>query len=159
MASYYGSTGGDGEKKYSTKEFRRAFPASTAVSGDVMRHKFDLELAAAGAAYMSGPKYGADAMRHMSAAMRESDNVHYYGSKAANTRDHAAATKVLRSAYTGEKVILGAHEAAHIREGAAWLAAHKKDFTPAYVKSVSSLYQNVVDKDGHKVVDRRTLRS
>jgi hypothetical protein len=160
--SYYGSrpTFSSGEKTYSTGEFRRNFPSSTAYQGDRMRHVYDLELAAAAAAYSSGPRYGDDRMASMRATLNGSDNCHYYGGvgTAANDRDHAAATKVLRSAQTGEHVVLSSHEAAHIRAGANWLADHKGDFRRGFVNQASQMYANVYDSDGRKVVDRRKFK-
>ena len=129
--------------------------------GDVRRHKFDCELAAAAAAYSKGPRYGGDTMSSVRGVLRSSDNCYYYGGKAkggANDRDLVAATKVLKSAYTGSRTVLTPHEAAHVREGAAWLARHKSDLPPGFVKAASGLYAHVYDGSGRKVVDRRSLR-
>jgi hypothetical protein len=90
--------------------------------------------------------------------VRESDNVHYYGTKTANAKDSRAANKVLQSAFTGEKVYLSAHEAAHIRSGGEWLASHKHDLPSGFVNSAAKLYDNVYDPSGRKVVDKRWFK-
>jgi hypothetical protein len=82
----------------------------------------------------------------------------YHGGSRANDTDHKAAIAVQQSAATGTRVTLPSHQASHIRDGAEWFAAHKSDFSPAVVKQVSSLYANVYDQHGRKVVDRRSFR-
>jgi len=147
------------EKTYSAREFRGRFPADTAHSGDVKRHRFDCQLAATAAAYARGPSYSSDTVAAIRSAVSSRDNVHYYGSSSANLgADSSAARKVCQSAFSGERVVLSPHEAAHIRSGAEWLAAHKHELPPGFVRSASAMYANVYDQDGHKVVDRRTLR-
>jgi hypothetical protein len=65
----------------------------------------------------------------------------------------------LASVQTSERVVLSSYESSHVRAGAAWLADHKNDFSRGFINSASSLYENVYDQNGHKVVDRRTLRN
>ncbi|CAF3142117.1 unnamed protein product [Rotaria sp. Silwood2] len=147
------------EKTYYASDFRASLPSSTAYSGDVRRHKFDCELGAAAAAYSRGPTYSDSTINQYARNIASSDNVHYYGSATSNYgHDRSSVNQVLRSAYTNERVALNPHEASHIREGAAWLADHKHDFSQGFVNSAASLFKNVYDQDGHKVVDRRTLR-
>ena len=99
-----------------------------------------------------------DTRRQYASTMATYNNMHQYSSASANSRDRVAANKVLQSTYSGEKVILSAHEAAHIRAGAEWLNANRDAFSPGYVRSAASLYANVYDKNGHKVVDGRMFR-
>jgi hypothetical protein len=120
---------------------------------------YDLELAAAAASYMPGPAYSSGSVADMRALLSGSDNVHGYGTKASNARDGSAARKVLHSHFTGENVSLSAFEAAHIRSGAEFLAAHKSDFTPGFVKSAASMYAHVLDPHGRPVVDRRMFNT
>lgn len=79
-------------------------------------------------------------------------------SGSANDRDRIAANKVLQSAHSGDRVTLSSHEAAHIRQGAQWLNANRDSFSHGFLRSASSLYENVYDKNGHKVVDGRMWR-
>lgn len=90
--------------------------------------------------------------------MASPDMFYYYGSHSANTKDRLAAHKVMRSAHSGERVYLKPHEAAYIRSGAEWFAAHKSEFSVGYRKAVADMYKYAYDQDGHKVVDARKLR-
>ncbi len=146
------------EKTYSSSTFRGSFPSSTAYTGDVRRHKFDCELGAAAAAYNTGPSYSDTTLSSIRSVLSSPDNCHYYGSKTANTTDRYAATAVLQSKFTGTAVYLPAHEASHVREGAAFLKAHKEDLPHGFYKSAIGLYDNVYDSWGHKVVDKRSFR-
>ncbi|CAF0982590.1 unnamed protein product [Didymodactylos carnosus] len=144
---------------YSASDFRRNMPNSTVHSGDVCRHKYDCELAAAAATYSRGPTYSDSTMSQYARNISSKDNIHYYGSTASNYgHDRSSVNKVLQSAHTGDRVVLRPHEASHIREGAIWLADHKHEFSQGFVNSAASLYANAYDQNGHKVVDRRTLR-
>ncbi|CAF0960971.1 unnamed protein product [Rotaria sordida] len=147
------------EKTYSAADFRASFTSGVSFMGDVRRHKFDCELAAAAAAYSPGPYYSEATIKQYARTIASPNNVHYYGSSLANYgHDRSSVNKVLQSVHTGDRRVLSAHEASHIREGAAWLADHKHEFSKGFINAASSLYENVYDQNGLKVVDRRTLK-
>ncbi|CAF3365942.1 unnamed protein product [Rotaria socialis] len=159
MASSSNQSDNSNGKKYPASEFRRFLEKSIAYIGEVRRHKFDCQLAAAAAAYSPGPRYSDDTIKQYAKILASPDNIYYYGSAAANNgHDRTSVNKVLQSVRTGERVVLSSHEASHIREGAAWLVSHKHEFSEGFINSVASLYENVYDEEGHKVVDRRTLK-
>ncbi|CAF3084243.1 unnamed protein product [Rotaria sp. Silwood2] len=146
-------------KTYFASDFRSYIPSSVAFTGEVRRHKFDCELAAAAAAYSRGPTYSGSTVDQYARNLSSRDNFHYYGSAASNIgHDRSSVNQVLQSRYYDKPVVLNSHEASHIRAGADWLAAHKDEFSNGFIKSASSLYENVYDQDGHKVVDRRAFR-
>eukprot|EP00727_Mastigamoeba_balamuthi_P001384 m51a1_g11242 hypothetical protein (158) ;mRNA; f:14575-15048 len=148
---------GDG-KTYSAEQFR-GDPGYIAYVGDVRHHEFDCALAAAAAAYNRGPAYSERQMAQIRAVLTQPDNFAYYGTDSANSRDQRATNAVLQSAYDGGRVVLSAHEAAHIHSGAEFVARHKDELPAGFVHSVAGLYANVYDAHGHKVVDARTLRT
>ena len=152
MSEWQPSQGGG--KAYKAKEFRSYCP-NVAYQGEVRRHVFDCELAAAAASNTTGPRYSPETMAQIRSVLAQADNFEYYGAASANNRDRVAANAVLRSAYYGEPVTLTSHQAAHIRNGAEFIAAHKDELPPGFVHSVSRLYANVYDECGHKVVDGR----
>ena len=181
--SYYASHVGDpSEKAVHTGELRRAFRGDPAYAGDVARHKCDLALAAAGIAYARGPMPSDEYKAGIAHVLSGAGNVHYHGTARANAADRVAMDEVLRAYERGERAVLGAHGAAHIREvrmrgaalshafasarltgglraqGAAYLAEHKRELPAGFVRTMSSIYGTAVDADGHKVVDRRSLR-
>ena len=157
--SWSGYCGDSYSKSYSASDFRRNAPNSLSYNGDVARHKFDCQLAAAASSYSRGPTYSDSTINQYARNLSSHDNFHYYGSASSNYgHDRSSVNKVLASAHTGERVVLSPHEASHIREGAAWLADHKHDFRQGFVQSAASLYEYVYDQNGHKVVDRRTLK-
>lgn len=149
-------------KFYYSSDFRRNHPSSLSFFGvdNVARHQFDCQLAAAAARYSSGPYYSDSTINQYARNLASRDNFYYNDSSASNYgHDRTSVNKVLQSAYSGERVVLTSHEAAHIRTGATWLANHKHDFSQGFINSASrNLYANVYDQNGHKVVDRRTLR-
>ncbi|CAF1614870.1 unnamed protein product [Rotaria magnacalcarata] len=159
MASGSNESDNSKGKKYSASEFRASFSSSASYSGEVRRHKFDCELAAAAATRSPGPRYSDKTIKNYAKIIASSDNIYDYGSAAANYgHDRSSVKKVLESVHTGKRVVLSSHEASHIREGAAWLASHKNEFSEGFINSAASLYENVYDQDEHKVVDRRTLK-
>jgi hypothetical protein len=81
-----------------------------------------------------------------------------YNTSTSNSRDSTAANLVLQSAYSGDRVTLSAQQAAHIRDGAAWLHANRDSLPRGFVGSASRMYDNVYDSNGHKVVDGRMFR-
>ena len=145
-------------KAYSAKEFR-SYPKHFKHTGEVKRHEFDCELAAAAASYAPGPRYSPETMAQIRSVLAQADNFSYYGASSANSRDRAAANAVLRSAYYDEPVTLTPHQAAHIRNGAQFIADHKDELPPGFVRSAARLYANVFDESGHKVVDGRMFRT
>ena len=154
-------TASDAEKRYtrSDSSLFKAFPSDVSFAGDCRRHKFDLELATAAAGYSRGPRYSEATKERIADVLRSGDNVHYHGSKEANRRDRHAADAVLRSAYYGEPVTVKAHAAAHIREGAEFLASRKADLPGGFVKSAAEMYSGVRDASGRKVVDGRMFNT
>lgn len=150
---------GSGGKWYCASDFRGSKPNSVSHTQDVARHKYDCSLAAAAASFSTGPRYSDNTLRDYSRTLSSQDNYHYYGSSRSNyNNDQTAARKVVQSAYTGDRTVLTPHQAAHIREGAQWLAEHKNEFNRGFINSASALYANVYDQNGHKVVDRRAFR-
>lgn len=149
----------DAEKTYVRRDFANAFKGDVSYCGEVRRHKYDMELACAAAAYTKGPRYSDATSARIADVLRSRDNVHYHGSKVANTRDRYAADAVLRSRFTGDTVAVGAHHASHIRKGAEFIASRKDDLPDGFVKSVARMYVGVVDGDGHKVVDGRMFNT
>ena len=154
--SFYASNG-DG-KIYYSKEFRGSWCTDAKDLAGPRRHIFDCELAAAAAAYTRGPRMNDGTIRDIASLMATRNNAHSYNSSASNSRDHSAAMLVLQSAHNGERVQLSAHQAAHIREGAAWVYANRDSLPKGFVGSVSRLYDNVYDSNNHKVVDGRMFR-
>lgn len=119
---------------------------------------FDCELAAAAAAYSRGPRMSDSTVGDIRSLMATANNCHSYSSSSTNARDSRAANLVLQSAYSGERVQLSAHQAAHIRAGAEWVSANRDQFSDGYLRSVANLYGNVYGPDGRKVVDGRMFR-
>jgi hypothetical protein len=145
-------------KVYSSSDFRGSWCSDARDHGGPRRHMFDCELGAAAAAYSRGPRMDHDTYRGYASTMATYNNMHRYSSSTANDRDKIAANKVLQSAYSGDRVTLSSHEAAHIRAGAEWLNANRDSFSPGFVRSAANLYNNVYDSNGHKVVDGRMFR-
>ena len=148
----------EGEKNYRSSDFRGSFSSGVAYQGDVRRHKYDCELAKAAAEYSRGPSYSDSTVASYRSAISAGDNVHYYGSSNANDRDRVAVGKLLQANHYGGRAHLTAHEAAHIREGAEWLAAHKHEFSRGFIESNKAIYSNAYGPDGKKVVDLRAFR-
>lgn len=96
--------------------------------------------------------------REIRSLMATTNNCHGYSSHGANTNDRLAANMVLQSAHSGDRAILTAHQAAHIRSGAEWVSANRDSLPPGFVRSVANLYGNVYDSSGRKVVDGRMFR-
>lgn len=158
MAQWRPSFQVPGEKVYTSGQFR-VMPPGLSCTGGVRRHRLDCELMAVGAAYSRGPRYSDSTLHSIAATLGRRDNFYSYGTSTANTADRRATNRVLQAAYTGERVVLSAREAAHIRAGGRVLAAHKDELPAGYVHSMSEkVYRNVYDTKGHKVVDRRSLR-
>ena len=149
---------GDG-KQYSSDMFRGTWDVNTRrdVAGP-RRHIFDCELAAAAAAYSRGPGMNDSTVSGIASLMATRNNCNSYSSASSNRRDLSAANLVLQSAHTGQRVELSAHQAAHIRDGASWLHANRDSLPRGFVRSSLSLYDNVYDQSGHKVVDKRSFR-
>lgn len=143
-------------KTYRSSEFRGTWcsDALRQVDGP-RRHMFDCNMAAAAAAYAPGPRMSGSTTQEIASLMATRNNCHSYSGVRANGTDSRAMNAVLQSRYTGERAVLSSHEAAHIREGAHWLAANRHDLPPGFVRGAMSLYENVYDTSGRRVVDRR----
>ncbi len=144
------------EKRYYTSDIRRPFKGAPDVG--VRRHKLDLEFVTGVAAAMPGGTYGGESLEKMAEVLRQADNCHEYGTDSSNMRDRRAINKVMRAYHSSEPAVLSPYEAAHVAAGASFLAAHKAEFTDAFIAKASEFYEFAVDESGRKVVDRRTLR-
>ena len=105
---------------------------------------------------MPGPRLSEATLAEYRKALSQSDNVHYYGSKAANIADSKAVSKVLEASHFGYEDHfhrLTAHEAAHIRSGAEWLAAHYFQFSDGFLCSALRIYESAIGPDGRQFVN------
>jgi hypothetical protein len=107
-------------KHYYANEFRGSVPSSLSFTGDVARHKFDCQLAAAAASYSPGPRYSDTTINQYARNLSSNDNFYYYGSASSNYgHDRSSVQKVLASVQTSERVVLSSYESSHVRAGAA----------------------------------------